>query len=1021
MAPKIIKVKRGDVENLDNHLLADGEPAFSRNRTMSSGPQRGETIPDNYFRVGDGTNLGGIVPGASTIGVGLQYSIATAAAAMTKIEELVGSLWTPWVTKTFNAPYNPFRPTPINRDCLTPDTVGNIPNVHLGNGFLMFDGTGFEMKITNNPFRAECDYTSSTDVENVYGSTLFGLFDAQTGYTRDLKNFNWLTAWAVLDRTALESEVELFCFKGGVGNFADTTAGLNSATCFAAMAENAAFPGVDPPIYNRRINNWYGFKALTLENDKNESPGSAYVGNYFGFYIEDQTADAFDGNVYGAHIYGLDSGTGDGTSSGVSRGYNIYRIGQTATIAHAFSGRLIGTDAETGTTGAVTARGIWFSTIGATIATTQAYGSDINNINSSDIAVGHLVRTILLEGNDSSSYAAGFEVQDLACDTGSLTPLYGFLHNSSENNADLIYSFASLNMTASDATSQVYGVYLNTLGATNPQKVYGFYATDLGNTANADWVTGVEIRNLSASSGKTRGVQIQGISNSGTNANDNATAFIGWDITGANNVYGVSVGSIRSGGVVTGFNCDDVYTSDVDSTDWVYGFRKDDQTDQALKRFVGFSCGVIDCLTGNDASLYGIKIDTIGATYAEESYGMYMTSIGNISGSNSKGIYIYSVTGGTRSYGLDIQSVDTTSGAAYGVLVTSVSNDNASYSPAAFRCSDVSNGGRDQWTYGYFQQPSGTLNTIKHACFASYQADSSGEIQGVRVSSLGLADATAAMGMHCLGVGNTTTTEWAAGYSVYNIASNNAAYGLYVNGIQGVTPCGVAVENINGASGLTTAFYCDDITSSASQAVGFYCGDVFRSNSANEEWLYGFYKKGQTTKSIRKFAAFASGDISCLGGDSTSSLNGVMIGRIGLSGGEFCKGIFLDSIYSTVYSAAFYANNVNSTVTATGIQLGNIQTDSTSTGTATGLVIGSVTSEGGTSYGINVGDVTANGNQNAYGIKVGTPYALGTGDAYALYLTSGLVHLPATLPSDSTGLSAGDLYQEAGVVKIVTA
>lgn len=1020
MAPKIIKVKRGDVENLDNHLLADGEPAFSRNRTMSSGPQRGETIPDNYFRVGDGTNLGGIVPGASTIGVGLQYSIATAAAAMTKIEELVGSLWTPWVTKTFNAPYNPFRPTPINRDCLTPDTVGNIPNVHLGNGFLMFDGTGFEMKITNNPFRAECDYTSSTDVENVYGSTLFGLFDAQTGYTRDLKNFNWLTAWAVLDRTALESEVELFCFKGGVGNFADTTAGLNSATCFAAMAENAAFPGVDPPIYNRRINNWYGFKALTLENDKNESPGSAYIGNYFGFYIEDQTADAFDGNVYGAHIYGLDSGTGDGTTSGVTRGYNIYRIGQTATRVHAFGARLIGTDAVVGTVGATEARGLSIGTIGSVTDTISAYGSDIEKITGGDVVVGHVIRQITMAGNDATSYGAGFEVKSLQSETGSLTPLYGFVHNATDTTSDSVYSFAALNVSTSDATGRVYGVYLDTLGSATTRNVYGLYATGLGNTTSTVWAAGVELRNISAATGRTRGVQVSTISNDGTGATDNATAFAGWDITGSNDVYGVSIGFVRSGGTVIGFNCDDVYTSNVDSTDWVYGFRKEDQTDQTLKRFAAFSCGDVDCLAGNNGNIYGIKIGTLGATYASAVYGLSALSLGNSSSTISKGISITSIVSLSQSVGVDISSV-TSSDVAIGVNVGTVTIDNASYNAIAYKCANLSNGDRDQWTYGFAQHALVTQNTFKHATFNSYLIDSSGEVQGVRIESLGTNDATAVMGMHCLGVGNTTTTEWSVGYSVYNVRSSGSGYGLYVNGIQGTTISGVAVENINGASGLTTAFYCDDITSSASQAVGFYCGDVFRSNPANEEWLYGFYKKGQTTKSIRKFAAFASGDISCLGGDSTSSLNGIMIGKIGLAGGEICKGIFLDSIYSTVSSTAFYANNVNSTVTATGIQLGNIRTDSTSTGTATGLVIGSVTSEGGTSYGIRVGNVSSNGNQNAYGIKVDTPYALGTGDAYALYLTSGLVHLPATLPTDSTGLSAGDLWNDGGTLKIVTA
>lgn len=86
--PKYITVKRADVSNLDEHLLRDGEPAFSRYRTLDGGPQHGETIKDFDLRIGDGTTPGGVSPNGNLNNAALSFAISTAAIALEEIELL---------------------------------------------------------------------------------------------------------------------------------------------------------------------------------------------------------------------------------------------------------------------------------------------------------------------------------------------------------------------------------------------------------------------------------------------------------------------------------------------------------------------------------------------------------------------------------------------------------------------------------------------------------------------------------------------------------------------------------------------------------------------------------------------------------------------------------------------------------------------------------------------------------------------------------------------------------------------
>jgi hypothetical protein len=171
--PTLIRIKRGDTENLNNHILADGEPAYTRYVTFDEGPQRGETIPDYYFRIGDGETFGGIIPGADSIGAGLQYIMAMLGVCMRTLADLTGaadSHWVPWIMKDMVPSYAEGYHDSIPRRCLTPDFHRyGIRDIHLGNesGHLFFDGTNIDFVVSSGKIKQQIKtYNDRTLLEN---------------------------------------------------------------------------------------------------------------------------------------------------------------------------------------------------------------------------------------------------------------------------------------------------------------------------------------------------------------------------------------------------------------------------------------------------------------------------------------------------------------------------------------------------------------------------------------------------------------------------------------------------------------------------------------------------------------------------------------------------------------------------------------------------------------------------------------------------------------------------------------
>ncbi len=86
--PKLITIKRADTVNLNTHVLADGEPAFTRNVDLYGGPQHGEKIKDHSLRVGDGQTAGGITPDSKVFSAALAFAMSSVSTAMVELESL---------------------------------------------------------------------------------------------------------------------------------------------------------------------------------------------------------------------------------------------------------------------------------------------------------------------------------------------------------------------------------------------------------------------------------------------------------------------------------------------------------------------------------------------------------------------------------------------------------------------------------------------------------------------------------------------------------------------------------------------------------------------------------------------------------------------------------------------------------------------------------------------------------------------------------------------------------------------
>lgn len=866
--PKIIRIKRGDVANLNNHVLQDGEPAYTRNRVMEAGPQRGETVADYYFRVGDGTSAGGIVPGASSIGVGLQYAISSSSSALKMVEDLMGDYWTPWATKSFNKPYDPFNLDDTTINAITPDILNNNSNVHLGYGYLMFDGTGLDLRSTNQPFQFQVNTAiDTTEASSLASIRFFSSFNTSQNWSLGVRNLIGMRSWASLDQSSVAVEADLIAFMGHPVNQTDSTVRYGSCFVAATVTQDT----VTYPIPGRMIN-YYGFKCATVSNPRWAAANPTnpeFIRNYYGFYIDDQSASAFYGNTYGVRIGALDSGPGvgvgsgqddpivygDTTGSGVTRAFDVYMTGASASKSMAFSAWYVGTD-RSDTVGSTAATGFLSQTVGNPNITTLAYGFHASRVAGNDafgVCIDNVQSKSAVGSDTSGNIVAGVLVRNLYRISSTNLWSYGFLQRpQTELNVSkhASYSAYGVDSNGSVATSEIYAGYFRGIGMVNAYKAYGMYADYIGNVNNTIWATAFEGRNITAKSGKVRGLHIHTISNVGDSSvvvgdvtYDNAYGALVWDVTAELDVGGYNVGYMRSNhGRVRGFQCSDIYVTSTDNTSWVYAFSKDNQTTESgriLTKYATYHSGVVDCSSGNNATIYGVYLEGLGTRYASSVRGITMDNIGltdtsvSSNATDARAINVGFVGGSsaTLAYGLYIGDAANHVNTLYGIWAGSSSSSSRARGV-------VVNGVRSEGAYD---------------------------------SSTFIASATGYVATYI------SAKNPAQGYVAYKIRSeNSAAYGY-------------SVQYLSGGNG----------TSYGTDVYGFYMhtqGD-YDSTGVFKQWD-GDSSLGNFTLYAKSISVFAAGsvDVNASHSHSGSEVYGVKLSKIGSHRADKAVGVYIQAV-----------------------------------------------------------------------------------------------------------------------------
>lgn len=763
--PIIIRIKRGDIENLNDHVLRDGELAVSRNRVMESGPQRDETIPDFYFRVGDGTSVGGIVPGASSIGVAIQFALSAIGSHSTLLEDLTGDYWTPWLMRDFNSPYAKDYRVTERISCLTPDVWESTPNIHLGYGSVYFDGTEFELCHNGNkPYRFECHrYGINPDATSSFLNGFFmwcrchNLVEMDSTHTR--YGFGIRSA-CVLEKDSTATErVQLWSYDAIVSN--DSTETQVDGGCFRAGIVN------NPENYIEnigRLKNWYGFQCNYMYNtrwyEENDATTS-YIRNYFGFYIHGQDDNFIDGHAYGLYALELNSGPGDGidptdnpdtegwdtTGSGVTRFVNGIRIGEDAAKAFGVTLWYLGTDdtPTDGTKGAASATAFIVNTIGHKDYTDISRGLYIQNIYSKGISYGSLIDTVYSNSDSTGidgDLSVGYYVKNVNR-SGSDVWSFGFLQKTSTgtNEFDKHACFGAVDVDCSVAGSTLYGVYLKDLAKTNNFECYGVYIDNIGNNTTSYIATGIkilEVHTLDVGNAETMssGIWIENIFGSISGSPGITTGLNILQIENYGLTYGISIENVISSGnhaigtklltIQGGTLATGIFMQDITAPGNVNGvnIRNISSTTSG-----GLAAGQTIYNISSVDECYGQRITDVLST-SEISYGQYMTGISSDS-SSSYGVYCNDVSGidyscgflastifGNRSFGLLIEAISSDL-YAHGIKISNITTQGTSTNAYGIYLNDIITNDNSTEAYGLYLNGISTNGNPGYAIYSN--------------------------------------------------------------------------------------------------------------------------------------------------------------------------------------------------------------------------------------------------------------------------------------------------------------
>ena len=1016
--PKVIKIKRGDVNSLNNHILADGELAFTRHRVMEGGIQRGETVEDHYFRVGDGTQAGGLVPGSSSIGVGLLFAISTAASATRQIEALVGEYWTPWKMKSFVAPYNPYRSVDTTRDCLTPDIYNSIVNVHLGNGFLMFDGTAFEMRIRgNNRFLYETDFLFNSPVSGGANSSIFFGFYTNTadwtgGDTH--RRCGAILIAAANDSTSTATKQHMVGAMSAVSNYSDVTCA--AGICYSAMAQTVLTTNLTQPeskefemMVGYQVETWNAIKWF----DGTPAHTTAPIKDFYGFKVLDQTSRMFRGLVHAIHVGSIDT-------THYSKGLYMEQIGGSSSLADGIYINRVGTNVARDA-GAIYADGITIRSVGwynidANSGCTLAGGLFIDDIRGKEGACGIRITSVTSSSDSTTDLAVGIKVGNLKRLVSTDGWGYGFYFAPEEPlelSGCVPFAIEGYDVASGSGYGFAYGYDAYGIGQTNAINVYAFSGYRLGNAVTTTSTWGLFLGGIESCL-YSRGIQVSGV-HSDSDQTLLSPFAKGLDIatisgTRDSAAYGIFAEGINANNsIAAGIYLGDIYSSNIANTSNIFGIYKQGQTTRYFKSFIVFGSGILDCTTAG-SDIYGVYFnslgkscysavgayfdsigcDTAGTGTSTVARGIYMKYIGNdASAVVSQGILIGEIRGKGDSCGIRISSVKTTG-------TFNNSNPYIANMATGVRVGNLHGDGTTGWGVGFLVAPTMALQLGGGIGYSVYNLDvvsdsDPGHVYAMDVFEVGTTNAKWAHGFILNKLGNLANTTHTYGMQLQVLKSNLYTAGIYIANVHSSSATldpsayaeGLHITDVTSfqQSG-TYAVVAENLHSANREVVGYYVGKLSSGastgNLTGSNNITAFRKVAQVDKNFQTMIGLhiETHDVVSTG-DTSAAIYGIQFNNLGNRYAKIVNAIYIGNIASDASSVATQAYGINMSG-----QIGNNNCTSTR-----GIRIGST--RGASVYAIKIDNITGGDSAGIYIAPItGTSTVFGL-DMGALECTSG--------------------------------
>ena len=1034
--PKVIKIKRGDVNSLNNHILADGELAFTRHRVMEGGIQRGETVEDHYFRVGDGTQAGGLVPGSSSIGVGLLFAISTAASATRQIEALVGEYWTPWKMKSFVAPYNPYRSVDTTRDCLTPDIYNSIVNVHLGNGFLMFDGTAFEMRIRgNNRFLYETDFLFNSPVSGGANSSIFfGLYTNTADWTGGdtHRRCGAILIAAANNSTSTATKQHMVGAMSSVSNYSDVTCA--AGICYSAMTQTVLTTNLTQPeskefemMVGYQVETWNAIKWF----DGTPAHTTAPIKDFYGFKVLDQTSRMFRGLVHAIHVGSIDT-------TNYSKGLYMEQIGGSSSLADGIYINRVGTNVARDA-GAIYADGITIRSVGwynidANSGCTLAGGLFIDDIRGKEGACGIRITSVTSSSDSTTDLAVGIKVGNLKRLVSTDGWGYGFYFAPEEPlelSGCVPFAIEGYDVASGSGYGFAYGYDAYGIGQTNAINVYAFSGYRLGNAVTTTSTWGLFLGGIESCL-YSRGIQVSGV-HSDSDQTLLSPFAKGLDIatisgTRDSAAYGIFAEGINANNsIAAGIYLGDIYSSNIANVSNIFGVYKQGQTTRYFKSFIVFGSGILDCPTAG-SDIYGVYFnslgkscysavgayfdsigcDTAGAGTSTVARGIYMKYIGNdTSAVVSQGILIGEIRGKGDSCGIRISSVKTTG-------TFNNSNPYTANIATGVRVGNLHGDGTTGWGVGFLVAPTMALQLGGGIGYSVYNLDvvsgsTPGHVYAMDVFEVGTTNALWAHGFILNKLGNIINTTHTYGMQLQVLKSSLYTSGIYISNVQSSSPTlatdafaeGLHITDVTSSQQSGTyGVVAENLISANREAVGYYVGEigsVTPGNLTSNNWVSAFHKATQSIKNFHNMTVIGimSQDVSPTG-DTNAVIYGLSFASLG---DRYCRrayGISMGNIASDTSSVATDAFGIDmdgqighTTCTFTrGIHIGAtlgasvyaIKIDNITGGDSAGIYIAPITGTS-TVFGLDMGALECTSGTTAKGLNIasihGYSYASG--------------------------------------------